>query len=38
MILACNIFFKRFLENYKIFECSSRWNKGGFFFFFGGNI
>ena len=26
-------FFKRFHENYKIFECSSRWNKGGFFFF-----
>ena len=32
MILACNIF-KRFHENYKIFECSSRWNTGGFFFF-----
>ena len=31
-------FFKRFHENYKILECSSRWNKGFFFFFFGGNI
>ena len=26
-------FFKRFHEKYKIFECSSRWNKGVFFFF-----